>query len=236
MERDGSEPTRNWKRHFAVRRESVKTTWKLRVAILLCVVLLVFFTRGRWISAIGRSVVCQEQLERSEVILVENFDQQYLPFERAAELLKKGVAARVVIPTKMGGDAAGFDLISEEIVRLMARVAQLPPVEMIPIRETEPISLNAAYQIRDFLQHQHVRSVLVVAPALRSKRSSLVYEAVLGQVGIATRCAPVLGAETVASWTASWHGIQQVAEQYAKLQYYRYYVLPHLLQRGRQIG
>ena len=28
------------------------------------------------------------------------------------------------------------------------------------------------------------------------------------------------------NWTSSWHGIQDVTEQFIKLQYYRFYVLP----------
>ena len=31
------------------------------------------------------------------------------------------------------------------------------------------------------------------------------------------------------TWTESWHGIQEVVEQWLKLQYYRLYVLPFRL-------
>jgi len=40
------------------------------------------------------------------------------------------------------------------------------------------------------------------------------------------RCEPGKEPHNINSWTDSWHGIQNVAEQWVKLQYYRFYVLP----------
>src|SRR5262249_33883626 len=82
-----------------------------------------------------------------------------------------------------------------------------------------------AYQIRDFLTTEHLRSVIVVTPGFRSKRSALVYHAVLDPVGIKVHCVPVFGQMTPAKWAKTWHGIQGVTEQFLKLQYYRFYVL-----------
>ena len=65
----------------------------------------------------------------------------------------------------------------------------------------------------------------MVTPGFRSQRSSLVYQAVLAPAGIAVYCVPVFGQKTPANWTETWHGIQEVAEQFLKLQYYRFYVL-----------
>jgi hypothetical protein len=39
------------------------------------------------------------------------------------------------------------------------------------------------------------------------------------------RCDPVFGRVTPERWSDSWHGIQGVAEEFVKLQYYRFYVL-----------
>jgi hypothetical protein len=41
-------------------------------------------------------------------------------------------------------------------------------------------------------------------------------------------CAPVFGRTTPERWTATWHGIQDVSEEFLKLQYYRFYVIPFL--------
>ena len=67
---------------------------------------------------------------------------------------------------------------------------------------------------------------MVVTPGFRSRRSFLVYSRVLGEAGIATYCEPVFGEATAETWNDSWHGIELVAEQFVKLQFYRFYVLP----------
>ena len=78
--------------------------------------------------------------------------------------------------------AAGF-------AEVMARISRIVPTELIPIREVEPISLNAAR---------------VSAPVVEVSRG-------------------------MNSWNHSWHGIQDVAEQWLILQYYRLFVLPFRL-------
>jgi hypothetical protein len=218
-----------WSRHFFYRKESIRTTWKCRLALLLLIMLLVSVTRGFWMLKIGQSLVCAEEIRPSDVILVENLDPDYLVFERAAALHKMGLAARVLVPTAASRDPEIANPVSQGIAELMARVARLQNAEILPIRIFEPISLNAAYQIRDFLTKEHLRSVIVVTNGFRSKRSLLVYHAVLDPAGIKVGCMPVFGQKTLKNWTETWHGIEGVTEQFLKLQYYRFYVLKNLL-------
>jgi hypothetical protein len=118
--------------------------------------------------------------------------------------------------------------VSKGVAELMARQARLKDWEIVLIREAEPISLNAAAQIRDHLAGDHIKSLIVVTSGFRSRRSSLVYRAVLGETGPQVHCAPVFGRTTPERWANTWHGIQQVVEEFVKLQYYRFYVLPFL--------
>jgi hypothetical protein len=80
--------------------------------------------------------------------------------------------------------------------------------------------------VRRFLERERIRAIIVVTPVLRSRRSQLVYDATLARAGIAVRYQPVRGTVEVEAWTRSWHGVQDVLEQWLKLQYYRVYVLP----------
>ena len=115
----------------------------------------------------------------------------------------------------------------------MARQARLGAWEVLPIREVEPITLNAAAQLRDHLVGERVRSLIVVTQGFRSRRSTLAYRAVLGPAGIQVRCVPVFGLKTPESWTETWHGVQGVSRgAFVKLQYYRFYVLPVLARGG----
>jgi hypothetical protein len=219
-----AKPELGWQRYFFYRKESFRTTWKLRLSVLLIVSVVVFLTRGFWTVKIAKSLVCEEQIPASDALLLENFDPDYLVFERAAALQKSGTAGKVFVPTP-AADSGGPNAVSAGLLEVMARIAWLQKFEIIPIREIEPISLNAANQIRDFLKAQDVKSVIVVTPAFRSQRSSLVYSAAFTPAGIRVSCVPVFGVQTAANWTKTWHGIQDVALQFVKLQYYRFYVL-----------
>jgi hypothetical protein len=215
-----------WRRHFLHTSETTRTTWKFRVAILIILILVGVFTRGFWKLQIARSLVCAEDLAPSDVILVENFDPNYLLFERAAALEKAGIAPRTLVPVQAAPDPYVVNPVSKGVAEVMARQARLERWEMLPIRETEPISLNAATQIRDDFARHHVKSFSIVTSGLRSRRSSLVYNAVLGDAGVQVHCVPVFGLTSPDRWTETWHGIQNVTEEFLKLQYYRFYVLP----------
>src|SRR5437867_7260071 len=140
----------NWQRHFFYKKESIKTTWKLRLGILILVILIGSATRGFWTSRIGRSLVCAEEIDQSDIILVENFNPYYLLFERAAQLRRAQIAPRILVPVPTARDGQGANSVSQGIAELMSRVARIPDAEILPIREIEPISLNAAYQVRAF--------------------------------------------------------------------------------------
>ena len=215
----------NWQRHFFYKKESIKTTWKLRLGIFILVILIGSATRGFWAGRIGRSLVCTEEIGQSDIILVENFNPSFLAFERASELRRAQISLRILVPVQTSHDGQGANIVSQGIAELMCRVARIPDPEIIPIREIEPISLNAAYQIRDFLTKEHLRSVIVVTDGFRSKRSSLIYQAVLAPAGITVSCIAVFVGAAPENWSQTWHGIEEVTEQFLKLQFYRFYVL-----------
>jgi len=222
-----------WRQQFLYTKKSIRTTWRLRVGVLVIVIFIVILTRESWTARIAGSLVCAGAPQPSDIILLENFDPNYLVFERAAELEKAGFAPRALVPVEASHDPAIANPISNGIAELMARQARMGTWEMIPIRITEPISLNAAYQIRDQLARQRVRSVIVVTPAFRSRRTSLVYQTVLPELGTQVSCVPVFGRTTPEGWTNTWHGMQEVTEEFFKLQYYRFYVIPFLSRRVR---
>jgi hypothetical protein len=186
----------------------------------------VFLSSGVWAPPLARSLVCRENLAPSDAIFVENFDPSYLLFERAAIVQRAKLSAKVLVPAQASAHDPHRALpVSAAVAELMARFARLQNVEIISLREIEPYTLNAAYQLRRYLVEKRLRSIIVVAPAFRSQRSSLVYEAVLLPAGIAVHCVPVFGPHTPDNWASSWHGIATVSQQLVKLQFYRFHVL-----------
>jgi hypothetical protein len=213
-------------RHFFYRKETWKTTWKFRLLVAVLLAVTFVLPRAFWAEKIGQSLVCPvEEPLPSDAILVENFDVDYPVFQRAAALQQSGVARRAFVPTATWNDPSVPNQVALEFVNVMARLSRLSGVEPIPIQEIEPISLNAARQIRDFLKREQITSVVVVTPGFRSRRSDLVYRAVLEPAGITVICVPVIGPRTTADWTSTWHGIQETLLQFLKLQYYRFWVL-----------
>src|SRR4030095_1432817 len=212
-----------WRRHFFYTRQSTRATWKFRAGTLLVGTLLPIVARGYGTARIGENLVCTEKPLPSDILLLENFDPNYLVFERAAELEKAGFASRALVPVEASSDPTIANAISKDIADLMARQARLGAWETVPILQTEPISLTAAFQIREHLAREHVRSVIVVTPGFRSRRSSLVYHTVLHDLGMHLSCAPVFGRTNPGRWLDTWHGIQEVTEEFVKLQYYRFY-------------
>jgi len=219
---------RRWTRFFFYRKEVLKTTWTFRLLVLASVLLLPWITRGLWAGALGKGLLCEEQGAGTGVdaIVVENFDVNYLVFERASELKRKELMARVLVPVQAAPDTGEPDLVFGQIAELMGRTARIGELTMIPVRAAEPISLNTAYRVRDFLRKEGIRSVALVAPAFRSRRSAMIYGTVLAPAGISMRCVPVFGEQTPESWLDTWHGVEQILEQYVKLEYYRLFILP----------
>jgi hypothetical protein len=209
--------------------ESVRIVWVIRLSVVAIGALLVLLTRPWWVPAFGRALVCKSQLGPADALVIDNAETNYLLFERAADLQRQHVASRILVPTQVAPDTKQPDLVALGIVELMARIARLGQFEIVPTSESEPITLNVAYQLRRFVRNNDIRSVVLVTPALRSRRSYLVYESVLGSAGIDVQCAPVSRGNDTDGWNQSWHGVEQLVEQYGKLGYYRLYVLPFLV-------
>jgi hypothetical protein len=215
---------RRWTRFFVRRTERLRATWTLRIAIVAIAVAGLWLSQGWWSVAVARSLVCDRNVAPSDAILIENFDPDYQLFERAAALRRAGVAPRVLVP--VAADAFGPNRVARAIAETMASMSRIGPVEIVPIREIEPISLNAALDVRKFAVREGIHSVIVVSPLFRSRRSVLVYDAALGRSGISVRCDAVEENRDVTSWLETSHGIQSVVEQWLKLRYYQLYVLP----------
>jgi len=214
-------------RRLFVKTTVVRTTWTFRLLLLAAVVLLCTVGARQWVRIAARSLVSESQLHPASAILIENLDSRYLLFETAGRLQTRGTATRVVVPIL----APRQDLVHREapvaisVAKVMLRAAHIKGAELVPIRLQEPISLNAAKQLRGYLVKERIRSVIVVTSAFRSERAFLIYSSILTPVGIQVQVEPVFGDYDPENWTKSLHGIQEVVLQLVKLWYYRIFVL-----------
>ncbi|AMY12958.1 hypothetical protein LuPra_06242 [Luteitalea pratensis] len=183
-----------------------------------------WLTSAWWTAAIGRSLVCESVLLPSDAILIDNFDPDYLLFERARNLRNAAMAPRVLVPVAIDAATGLPNRVALGVAEVLAQLSRVGSVDIVPIRQVEPITLNAARDIGDFLARAGLKSVIVVTPLFRSRRSALIYSATLGKAGVRLHCEPG-PLSAVERWTDTWHGVQNVVEQWIKLQYYRFYVL-----------
>jgi hypothetical protein len=153
-----------WTRHFLGRSERTRTTWKFRFLLATLAIGVVWATSGWWTTAVARSLVCEASGAPSDAILIENFDSDYLLFERAETLRRGGLAPRVLVPVKADPDTLQPNMVALGTANLMANIARLGAIDVVPWQEVEPISLNAARDIQRFVQREHIRSVLVLSP------------------------------------------------------------------------
>ena len=93
--------TKPWTRYLVDRSERPRTTWALRFSLVSLVIAALWLTNGWWTAASARGLVCQASLAPSDAILIENFDPDYLLFERARQLRQAGLARRVFVPIRI---------------------------------------------------------------------------------------------------------------------------------------
>jgi len=227
--------TGRWARYFVTRKEVVKTTWTFKAALIVAVVFVVYLTKPFWENWVAESLVCEEaaRLERADALLIDYLDPDLSLFGRARQLQLAGLSSNVIAPVDVDPTTHSISTVAAAVIDVQARQTRIENLRTVPASDVEPYSLNTAFRIRQFAKENGIASVTVVTPAFRSRRSMMIYAAVLNPAGVSTQCAPVFR-RSVRGWTDTWHGIQDVALQFVKLQYYRWYVLPFRLDESHR--
>ena len=172
------------RKHFIVRITTWKTTWKLRLLLFLLLGIIFFLFKGFFLEQMAASLVCVPGSTSVDAVIIENFDPNYLLFEAVSTLKREGLEAAVYVPVKFNRDRSGANLVSEGTARLLASLSRVGEYELIMIDEKEPIRLNAARQVREYLSGKGYRSVLLVSSGFCSRRSLMVYRRVFNESGM----------------------------------------------------
>ena len=133
-----SSTTSRWTRHLVYRAEHTRTTWKLRLSLVALVVVGLWLTSGWWTMAIARSLVCDASLAPRDAILIENFDPDYLLFERAKDLHRAGLAPRLLVPVRTDLGTQEPNDVAVGIAEVMPRISRIGKIEVVPTREVGP--------------------------------------------------------------------------------------------------
>ena len=219
-----SSPT-GWQRWCFRTKQVTVTTWKLRFLALLLPFAALYLTYPAWLVAVGASLIHDDKPLSADVLLLENYDTDYLVFESAEALLRAGYSTRVLVPVLAEDQTMEPGSVHKAFAEVMGRVAGIGSFEIIPVLHTEPVTLSVAVQVAKYLENNGIRSVLVVSPRFRSTRSHLVYNHVLGPRGIRVQIVSARAPISVDDWWHSWHGVQDIWLEFSKLLYYRFWVL-----------
>src|SRR5688572_14533825 len=129
-----------WTHHLVYRTEKLKTTWKLRIGLFALLAGTAWVTSGWWTVSIARSLECDANATPSDAILAENFDTDYLVLERAGELRRMGLASRILVPVKFHQQTLKLSDVALVTTTVVAQIARAGDIEIVPLREIEPIS------------------------------------------------------------------------------------------------
>ena len=205
-------------------RSSIRVRkWVVMAAVILFVGLIA--AREHWLRALGNSLVCEASVGSGDAILIDHVETNYLLFERAQRLEARGLSSLVLVPV-LGSDIADEPgSVALGFVNVMCGISRLRNCTTFAAPEREPISLNVAKRCAEELRARGIRSVILVTEGFRSRRAAEIYLRVLKPLGITVYIQPVFGSRTPDNWFKSWHGIQEIGLQVAKLWYYRLAVL-----------
>lgn len=117
------------------------------------------------------------------------------------------------MPTRTDPGTQDPNTAARGTMPVMARIAGIGTIEILPTREVEFITLNAARDLQRFLEREAIRSMIVVTRLVRSRRSALVGAAPLGSADTTVQCQPVQTSRGVNLWARSWHDIQEAVQQ-----------------------
>jgi hypothetical protein len=214
----------------SARHDSLAGRHALKFAIVsfLVLSLVAVAFRGSLLRAVAEGLVTSGPVEKAEVLLIENFEPNYLLYQEARNLRRAGKGERIIVPVQTDKDSDEPNSVSLRIAEVMCQEARIADVEFLPVRHTEPITLGVARQLSAKLKAENVSSVTVVTSGFRSRRTWLVYDSLLSPLNVRVSVAPVFGSARPENWTRTWHGIQNVVLQWVKLQYYRWAVLQSL--------
>jgi hypothetical protein len=202
--------------------------WRAVVVAIFCIGIVcigIAVSRNYWLRTLGNSLVSQPSLGSGEAILIDNVETNYLLFERAQRLEAQGLSALVLVPVLgyEGGDPSGS--VPMGFVDVMCGISRLKNCTTFGVPEREPISLNVAKHCAEELRARGIHSVIIVTEGFRSRRAAEIYLNVFKPLGITVYIQPVFGHRTPENWYSSWHGVQEIGLQFAKLWYYRLAVL-----------
>lgn len=226
---------RDMKDNFFIKRKtSRQLTWKAWLGMFVLIVLIFWLNRFFILTNIWSAIVVDTpELKHYDAIVIESWQKpQSRLISVADSLLSKGVSSKVYItffkwsPTLMysGGEVPVY---SNEIINLyiLGVSKDTSRYKKIGITPTDPVTINLADQVKNFMQKENVQSFLLLSESYHSQRTKLAFEKIFEHSKIYFDVMPVEIGITESNWWWTDAGLSTVFSEFIKLIYYKISVL-----------
>ncbi|MEW9671317.1 YdcF family protein [Ammoniphilus sp. 3BR4] len=153
---------------------------KVWLVVFFSVVLGLILTKNIIFRAMADYLILNEQLEKSDVIIVLGGETQGERTERAVELYQNGLAPRLLF-----SDGTSLSWRTKAVDEMTALATKLGvPERDIYNEESSRSTYENALYTKEVLQKNHWKSAVVVTTDWHSKRSQYIFEQLYQDTGI----------------------------------------------------
>jgi uncharacterized SAM-binding protein YcdF (DUF218 family) len=179
--------------------------------VATALLLVVLFFHPLWLTWLGESIVCSEQPEKTDLIVVLGGDASGNRLLKAAELCLQGYAKHVLVSGPYIGD------VPESEGSIPDALEKGYPWELfISYPHHATSTMEEAFALSNEFERLGVRRILVVTSTFHSRRASLVFRALLPDFQLRFIAVP----ETIFSpdsWWKSRDGRRIVVSEWSKI-------------------
>jgi uncharacterized SAM-binding protein YcdF (DUF218 family) len=158
----------------------------LTLVVLAGVAAAVWLAREPLLSAVGRFLIVEDPLDRSDVIVVLSGGRKDERVRQAADLYKAGYAPRVLLS---GGEAL-MDLPVPDLQKLQAVKHGIPETALLFESRSTSTGEQAQY-LRPILEHHGFRRAIVVTSSYHTRRTRYLFRRAFAGSPVDIRVYPV---------------------------------------------
>ncbi len=199
----------------------MKVMPKKRFVLLACLLtfLLLYLFRGSWLPLFGTFLVVNDNLEKSDVIIVLGTDLEGVREAWAAEIYKRGLAKKII----MCGYKVGWRTSTAEIMKKHALSLGIPEDAIIlDYGWNNDGTWDNAIDSLKIVKENDFRNAIIVTSNYHTRRAKLAFDKVFGRNGdtkiLISACPD--GTFEPGEWWKSRRLTKNVFFEYTKLVYY----------------
>lgn len=206
-----------------------------RIVFFIVLVTILFYTLNEVIfKSIFDLLDSDDKLKgKYDAVILESWNAPQSIMLKVADSLYKSKIVQQIYITHFKPNSIGFysggsvpkyinEIINLYILEFSTDTALY---KKIPIEPKDPVTLNLANQVSEFLKSKNYKRLIVISEAIHSQRTRLAFKKVFKSSGIEVATIPVESGSTKYNWWKTDIGLSSVFSELIKLIYYLLFVL-----------